>query len=58
MDERAKRERDNERAAIGERIAAMRESGMTLRKAAEREGLNNDAARVCVNEYRRAVRSR
>jgi len=50
--ERARLERANEQAAIGERIVAYRESGMTWRAAAAVEGVNRDEARVCAGTYR------
>ena len=55
---RAKAERDNDRAAVGERIAAYREAGATWQRAATRECINRDAARVCFALYQRiAVKS-
>lgn len=53
LNARQKRERDNERAAIGERIAAYREAGMTWAAVTAVEGIGRDEARICLALYRR-----
>lgn len=52
MDARAKAERDNDRAARGERIASYREAGMTWPAIAEQEGCSRDEVRICAEAYR------
>jgi len=48
-------ERENDRADVGERVAAHLAAGKTWREAAATVGVSRDQARVCAETYVRAA---